>query len=119
MTTKIDISLLPLLLLSLDAATKEKIEVLSKRSKELGSGGEVTVNLPIKIGYVWDSGDTCEVGGWGENLKREINWDFVKSQEELIRNNINKEIKEICDFSDSVADQLGVDRVEFFNQYFV
>ncbi len=111
MTTKIDIS-------SLDNITKEKIEKIEKRCRELSSGQTVTVNLPIEITYGWYDGINGIVSEWGHHLKHEIDWDFVKKQEADIQNKLNAEIKEIVDFSNSVADRLSVDRDEFFLEYF-
>lgn len=109
-TTKIDIS-------SLDEATKNKIFDLRKRCSELGNGEEVVVNLPIKITYGWYEGGVV-VHEWGNYPKSEINWEIVKQNEEEIQQKLDAEVKSILDFANSVADQLGVNRDNFFDQYF-
>lgn len=111
MTTKIDIS-------SLDEYTKEKIKTIQQRCSELADGQEVTVNLPIKIIYGWYDGISGIVHEWGHHPKHEIDWETVKQNEKEIQQKLDTEIKEILDFSNSVADRLGVDRDEFFLQYF-
>lgn len=112
MITKIDIS-------SLDEATKNKIVDLKKRCSELGVGEEVVVNLPITITYGWYEGRSGLVHEWGNYPKSEINWEIVKQNEKEIQQKLDAEIKSILDFSDSIADQLGVDKTEFWNQYFL
>lgn len=111
MTTKIDIS-------SLDDITKAKIEKIEKRCHELSSGQTVTVNLPIEITYGWYDGFNGLVHEWGHDINHEVNWDLVKKHQEEIQQKLDAEIKEIMDFANSVADRLGVDRDEFFSQYF-
>ena len=110
-TTKIDIS-------SLDEATKNKIVDLRKRCSELGNGEEVVVNLPIKITYGWYEGQSGLVHEWGNYPKSEINWEIVKQNEKEIQQKLDAEVKSILDFANSVADQLGVNRDDFFDQYF-
>ena len=111
MTTKIDIS-------SLDEYTKNRIEKLSKRCSELYIGIDVVVNLPITLTYTWTEGETGGVGEWGNYPKYEIDWDFVQKHEQELQQKMDKEVKDIIDFSNSVADRLGVDRDKFFDQYF-
>jgi hypothetical protein len=111
MTTKIDIS-------SLDDITKEKIKAIQQRCSELANGQEITVNLPIKIEYGWFNGNNGVVSEWGHYPKDEIDWEIVKQHEKEIQHKLDTEIKEILDFSNSVADRLSVDRDEFFQQYF-
>lgn len=111
MNTAIDIS-------SLDEHTKNKIDEMSKRCVELYQGIEVVVNLPITLTFSWTEGETGVVDEWGNHPKSEINWDFVQKQEQELQQKMDKEVKDIIDFSNSVADRLGVDRDEFFDQYF-
>lgn len=106
MNTKIDISLL-------DETTKAKIEKMADRCEALFKG--VEFELKIKNSFFWDADETgfaCCIGP--EN----IDWDAIQKQQDAIVNKYNAEIKEILDFSDNCADQLGVDRSEFFDQYF-
>ena len=107
MKTKIDIS-------SLDDATKDKIAAIQKRCVELSNGQEITVNLPITIGYGWYDGENAVVHEWGSAPKYEINWEIVKKHEEDIQKKLDSEVKDIIDFSNSIADRLGVDRDDFF-----
>lgn len=109
MTTKIDIS-------SLDEYTKNRIEKLGKRCSELSDGVEIVVNLTVKYNCYWTEGESCVIEEWEPN--RAIDWDFVNKQEEEFRQKIDEEIKDIVDFSNSVADRLGVDRDEMRVQYF-
>jgi hypothetical protein len=111
MNTEIDIS-------SLDDATIAKIKTIEKRCSELSNGQTVTVNLPIEIAYGWYDGINGIVHEWGHRIKHEVNWDLVKKHQDEIQQKLDAEIKEILDFSNSVADRLGVDRDEFFAEYF-
>lgn len=107
MNTEIDIS-------SLDEHTKNKIDEMNKRCVELYRGIEVIINLPITLTYSWTEGETGVI----YDPKSEIDWNFVEKQEQELQQKMDKEVKEIIDFADSVADRLGVDRDEFFDQYF-
>jgi len=93
MTNKIDISSLAMS----NVYTKNKIEQMHKRCEELYKG--IKVDLIIR----WTEGTECDIVG--------LDIDEIK-------NEINKEIDNIINFSNSIADQLGVDRDEFFQQYF-
>ena len=94
---------------SLDDVTRDKIKTIQQRCSELANGQEITVNLPIKIKYGWYDGNRGIVHEWGNNLKHEIDWEIVKQNEKEIQQKLDAEIKEIVDFSNSVADRFGVD----------
>lgn len=104
-TTKIDIS-------SLDSATKEKIEQYHKRCCELADIVKKPVTLEYKVGVTWSDLEPASVDMGLSDLYHQIN----KASEEFLAE-IKKETAEIVSFADKVADQLGVDRNEFFLQY--
>ena len=103
--TKIDIT-------SLDTETKKKLDYYAKLAQELVEG--ITVDITIKLTeqpvFRWEEGDTGFVSPNSVDLQK---------QENAVENKYNLLIKEICDFSDNVADSLGVDEKEFFTQYFM
>lgn len=125
MNTKIDIS-------SLDANTKKKIKELGKRSKQIQTGVSKTVyitpkTIKFKVEAEWDDGNSCYLvnfdyddGYYGKADKSIENIiKTVKKAHEDFKKNIDAEIKSIIAFSDKIADKLGVDRNEFFDQYFL
>lgn len=106
--TKIDIT-------SLDDATKAKIEQYQKRCEELDGVVEKPITLNYKVGVIWDSLEPSAVDvGSESDLYDQIN----KAEKEYLEE-IKKEAKEIVKFSEEIADKLGVDRMEFWNQYFL
>jgi len=114
MTTKIDIS-------SLDEATKNKIEQMYKRCGELNNG--VQKSTTIKVDYMvgWDYGTKCYITDIGPDIPGVPfmpHWDNMEKLMNDFKNEIDEEIINIIDFANSIADQLGVDRDEFFQQYF-
>lgn len=125
MTTKIDIS-------SLDAETKKKIKALGKRSKEIQKGvsDSVCVTLkPIKfkVKAEWNERVSCDLvnfdydKGYCTGAEKAMNYNnkIIREAHEKFRKKINAEIKDIINFSEKIADKLGVDRTEFFDQYFL
>jgi len=115
MATKIDIS-------SLDDATKNKIEQLSKRCDELIDGVQRSTTLQVDYRVIWDDGERVGIEDIGPDIPGipfKIHWDHMDKLMEDFKKEIDQEIKEIIEFSDSVADQLGVDRYDFFAQYFI
>lgn len=115
--TKIDIS-------SLDAETKTKLDNYVKLAKELIEGVpvDITIRLTEQPVFKWDEGDTGFVtpNSIEENYcKYNLDWEDLEKQEKTVEKKYNALIKEICDFSDSVADSLNVDRKEFFDSFFL
>lgn len=103
---KIDIS-------SLDSATKQKIEQYHKRCCELDGVVEKPITLNCQVGVIWDGVEPDSVDVASEkDLWNQIN----KAQEEFLEE-IKKEAKEIVQFSDEIALKLGVDKLEFWDQY--
>lgn len=116
MTTKIDIS-------SLDTETKNKLDHYVKLARELYEGipVEITIRRKDPPVFQWDEGDTGFItpNSIDESYSRYLDWDDLAKQEKAIEDKYNRLIKEICDFSDSVADTLNVDRKDFFNSFFL
>jgi len=113
MTTKIDIS-------SLDTETKTKldhyIDLVSKMSTE-GIPVEITIKLNDTPRFHWDSGMKGFVSPHSSEegyCKYNLDWNDLEKQEKAIEDKYNALIKEIVDFSDNVADSLGVDQDNFF-----
>lgn len=109
-TTKIDIS-------SLDSYTQKRISKLKVRCKELEKG--ICFDIPInslKVIVGWYGGHCASIQRADES---DINWRLVASEEDDILDKVNEEIQDIMDFADSCADRLGVDRKDFWNQYFL
>ena len=116
MNTKIDIS-------SLDAETKNKLDHYVELAQKLveGTPVEITIRLKEPPVFQWEEGNTgfLTPNNFDESVTRYIDWDDLAKQEKAIENKYNLLIKEICDFSDSVADSLNVDRKEFFDSFFL
>ncbi len=125
MTTKIDIS-------SLDVNTKKKIKELGKRSKQIQKGVSRSVyitpkTIKFKVEAEWEDGDSCYLPNFDCDYEFYGNADkaieniikTVKKAHEDFKKKIDAEIKTITAFSDKIADKLGVDRTEFFDQYFL
>ena len=120
--TKIDIS-------SLDAETKNKIEQYSERCQELDAVVERPIVLNCKIGVIWDdrwadAEKTYAIIGIAEPTIVDVVdesgiWDQIRKEEEKFLAEIKKETQEIVNFSNKIADQLGVNREEFWDQYFL
>jgi hypothetical protein len=115
MTTKFDIS-------SLDEASNSKIEKMHKRCEELSEG--VQRSTTIKVDYMvdWNEGTECNIIDIGPDIPGipfNLHWDDMEKLMKELKSEIDEEIKNIIDFSESVADQLGVDKTEFWNQYFL
>ena len=114
--TKIDIT-------SLDTETKNKLDHYAKLAQELVEGVPVDVTIILKElpVFKWDEGDTgfVTLNSIDESYFKYLDWEDLEKQEKAIENKYNALIKEICDFSDNVADSLGVDEKEFFTQYFM
>lgn len=114
MSNKIDIS-------SLDEATKNEIERIKNRCKELYEG--VQESTTIKVDYMvnWNEGTECNIIDIGPDIPGipfNLHWDNIDDLMNELKAKIDIEIKNIVIFSDNIADQLGVDRTEFFDQYF-
>lgn len=117
MTTTIDIS-------SLDAETKTKLDHYVVLAKQLQQGIPVDITLKFaqKIKFYWSDGLEGYVSPHSDNesyCKYSLDWCDLSTQEQAIEDKYNLLIKEICDFSNSVADQLGVDRNDFFTSLFL
>jgi exo-beta-1,3-glucanase (GH17 family) len=110
MATKLDIS-------SLDSATKKKIKQYAKRCEQLANVVYKTVEISFKckIGAIWDEGDTASRID-GDEL--DIADTHIEKAQEKYLVEINKEIKQICKFADSVAKKLNVDKEQFWLEYF-
>lgn len=118
MTTKIDIS-------SLDDNTKTKLDHYVDLANKMMTGGipvEITIKLNDTPRFHWDDGmegyltpHSCQEGYFKYNL----DWDDLEKQEKAIEDKYNALIKEIVDFSDSVADSLKADRTDFFEMFFL
>lgn len=109
MNTKIDIS-------SLDNYTQKRIPKLRARYEELEKGIEFDIPVEnIKVIVGWYDGLEADIERADES---NIDWDLIASKEDDILKKINEEIQDIIEFSDSCADRLGVDRTEFWDQYF-
>jgi len=109
MATKIDIS-------SLDATTKKKIKELKNRVGELTEGvsKKITITVEVNLNAHWAMGETCFTDFYYPDDESAIDLETKKYKKQ-----IDEEIKVILDFSDSVADKLGVDRTEFWDQCFL
>jgi hypothetical protein len=117
MDNKIDIS-------SLDAQTKTKLDYYVVMSKELQQGipVEITLKFAQKIKFYWSEGMTGFVSPHSDNesyCKYSLDWHDLGRQEQAIEDKYNTLIKEICEFSDKVADSLNVDRNTFFTSFFL
>ena len=124
MNTKIDIS-------SLDAETKKKIKALGKRSKQIQNGVSEAVSItfkPIKfkVEAEWDEGDSCylvdfDYDRYYGKADKAFNHiaKTIRDAHENFKKKIDAEIKTITAFSDKIADKLGVNRNDFFDQYFL
>lgn len=117
MNTNIDIS-------SLNAETKAKLDHYTKLSKELVEGipVDITIRLKEKPVFIWEDGDSGSVtpdSNYEGYFKYYLDWDDLAEQEDAANKKYNDLIKEICDFADSVADSLNVDRSEFFHSFFM
>lgn len=107
MPKKIDIS-------TLDKKTKEKIKVLSKRPRQMLNGIPVTINVSIKTNFIWNEG----LSGYVEDIYQSVDWNPALKEKNKIEKKFNKEVKEIIKFSDSCAKKLGVDKDQFWHDYF-
>lgn len=118
MTTKIDIS-------SLDTETKTKLDHYVDLANKMMTGGipvEITIKLNNTPRFQWDDGIEGFVTPNSDNesyCKYNLDWDDIQKQEKAIEDKYNALIKEIVDFSDSVADSLGVDQEDFFEMFFL
>jgi len=118
MNTKVDISLL-------DAETKVKldnyIDLVNKMTTE-GIPVDITLRLTEKPRFDWYDGMKGSVSPHSSQegyFKYNFDWDDLEKQEKAIEDKYNALIKEIVDFSDSVADSLKIDRGEFFEEVFL
>jgi hypothetical protein len=117
MTTTIDIS-------SLDAETRTKLDHYVVLAKQLQQGIPVDITLKFaqKIKFYWSDGLEGYVSPHSDNegyCKYSLDWCDLSTQEQAIEDKYNLLIKEICDFSDSVAASLKVDGTKFFNTFFL
>jgi hypothetical protein len=107
---------------SLDAETKTKLDHYSDLSKQLQKGipVDITLKLKEKPVFQWDDGMIgCVTPNSDDEgyFKYFLDWDDLANQEYALNKKYNDSIKEITDFSDSVADSLKVDREEFFEEF--
>ena len=107
MPTKMDIS-------SLDKKTRAKIKILSKRPRQMLNGIPVTINVPVKTKFIWNEG----FAGYVQDIYQSADWNPALKEKDKIEKKYNKEIKEIIKFSDSCAKKLGVDKDQFWSDYF-
>jgi hypothetical protein len=118
MTTKIDIS-------SLDAETKTKLDYyidLSNKMMEEGISVDINIKLRDKPRFCWSDGITGFLSpdsSQGNYCKYNLDWEDLEKQENAIKDKYNSLIKEIIEFSDSVADSLKVDNEKFFEEFFL
>lgn len=114
MIAKIDIS-------SLDSETKTKLDNYVKLAQELVEGVpvDITIRLTKQPIFKWDEGDTGFVTPNSIDCQYNLDWEDLEKQEKTIKDKYNALIKEICDFSDNIADSLKVDRHEFFGSFFL
>lgn len=111
MNTKIDIS-------SLDKATKNEIERLHKRCEELYEGVTKKLTNSVEVMVNWTEGEESDIVDMGELEDGSVSENRVEKARQELKTKVDAEIKNIIAFSDNIADQLGVDRTEFFDQYF-
>lgn len=118
MTTKIDIS-------SLDTETKTKLDNYIDLVKEMTTEGvpvEITIKLNRTPRFQWDDGMEGFVTPNSSDesyCKYNLDWDDIQKQEKTIEDKYNALIQEIVDFSNNVADSLGVDQEDFFQMLFM
>lgn len=117
MTTKIDIS-------SLDAETKTKLKNYRKLANQLQKGipVEITLKLKKKPVFLWEDGLLgCVTPNSDDEgyFKYFLDWNNLEKQEKAYNKKYNALIKEIVDFSNNVADSLGVDKDDFFETFFL
>ena len=118
MATKIDIS-------SLDNNTKTKLDHYVDLANKMMTGGipvEITIKLNDTPRFHWDDGMEGYVtpNSIEESYcKYNLDWEDLQKQEKAIEDKYNALIKEIVDFSDSVADSLKADRTDFFEMFFL
>jgi hypothetical protein len=115
MITKIDIS-------SLDEVTKNKIKEMRKRCAELHKGVHKSVLIKVRCLINWTDGTECDVVDVGVDIPGiplKPHWGDMEKLTNDFKKEIDEEIKNIINFSNSVADKLGVDKEEFFKEYFV
>ena len=113
MTTKIDIS-------SLDKKTKQKIDQMSQRCKELYQGVKRSTTIHVDYMVNWTDGTECDIVNFTADAYTpfKLHCDKLDQLTKELKKEVDKEIKEIIKFSDDLADKLGVDQTEFFMQYF-
>ena len=112
---------------TLDACTMNRVLKLAARLKELIVGvvvkKEITTTLVFRAEWVVDKSkwnltdkdrhvDVYRMGSVAAD-----NLVIVAKNE--VEKSINDEIEDIIAFSDSCAERLGVDKTEFYNQYFL
>ena len=105
--SKIDIS-------SLDAETKNKIEQYSERCQELDDLVERPIVLNCKIGVNWSGSLEPTIV---DVVDESYIWDQIRKEEKKFLAEIKKETQEIVNFSNKIADQLGVNREEFWDYF--
>jgi hypothetical protein len=105
---------------SLDNDTKEKLFKYQKRCEELSEGIKRSTTINADYMVVWDMGlesTIIDIGPDIPGIPFELHWDHMDELMENLKEEIDKEIKEIMKFSDEVADKLGVDRHKFFLEH--
>jgi len=111
MKTKIDIS-------SLDEATKNEIERLQRRCEELYEGVTKKLTNDVEVMVIWTEGDESDIVDMGELDDGSVSENRVEKARKELKKKVDKEIKKITEFADKIADKLGVNKDEFFDQYF-
>jgi len=118
MNNKIDIS-------SLDDNTKTKLDYYVDLANKMMTEGipvEITIKLNDTPRFHWDDGTKGFVIPNSDNegyCQYYLDWEDLQKQEKAIEDKYNALIKEIVDFSDSVADSLKADRTDFFEMFFL
>lgn len=96
----------------LNKEEREKLEKLSKRSKDLENGININIKMNIQAQFIWQEGTSGSVG-------RPDLYSSFEPMRKKAEEKINKEIEEIINFSNSCADKIGIDRNEFWRDYFL
>lgn len=102
----------------LNATTKKKIEKLKKRIGELYKGVNKEITIPMNMKFSITSHWTDGMEGYVYVSKPCAEQKCIALTKKYTKE-INKEIKEILNFSDSIAKKLKVDKEVFWNRVFL
>ena len=91
---------------------REKLKKLSKISKDIEMGINVNIKMNIQVKFIWREGTR----GYVSEPDLYNSFEPIRKEAEK---KINKEIEGIIKFSNSCADKIGIDRNEFWRDYFL